>query len=82
MKTGLDCVVEISPDLYTLKKRTAYFTALKKFLVAQYKRLEFIKPLLNAAKLEEALLDSIKYVQPKRFETAIKLRKIYVAFLS
>ena len=76
LKTGLDCLIEISPDLYTLKKRTAYLIAFKKFLVAKHKRKEFIKPLLNAAKLEEALLDLIKYVQHKRFGTAVELLKV------
>ena len=50
--------------------------AFKKFLVAKHKRKEFIKPLLNAAKLEEALLDLIKYVQHKRFGTAVELLKV------
>ena len=72
----MDCLVEIFPDLYTLKKRTAYLIALKKFLEAKHKRKEFIKPLLNAAKLEEALLDLIKYVQYKRFGTAVELLRV------
>ena len=44
--------------------------------MAKHKRKEFIKPLLNATKLEEALLDLIKYVQHKRFGTAVEFLKV------
>ena len=72
---GLDNLIETSRDLYTLKKRVAYFVAFKQYLWAIHKKLAFSVPVLNAKKLDEAFIDIIRYVQQNRFGAAIDLLK-------
>ena len=57
-----------------MKLYTRHAKILARWLNINFKN--FIKPLLNAAKFEEALLDLIKYVQQKRFGTAVELLKV------
>ena len=60
---GLDRLVEISPDLYVLKKRAAYLVVFKQFLVAKVKNISLVEPNLNAHTLNKAFMDVVNYVQ-------------------
>ena len=64
---ALDKLIEVSPDLYTLKKRLSYLICFKQYVVAKARGLTFKKPMLNADMLEDALTDIIKYVQSRCF---------------
>ena len=72
----MDRLIEISPDLYVLKKRAAYLVAFKQFLVAKAKKIKsFVKPNLNAHILDKAFMDIVNYVQYNRFGAAVDLLK-------
>ena len=72
----MDPLIEISPDLYVLKKRAAYLVAFKQFLVAKAKKIKsFVKPNLNAHILDKAFMDIVNYVQYNRFGAAVDLLK-------
>ena len=40
-KSSFELLIESWPDLYTLKKRAAYLTAFKKFVIAKAKKVAF-----------------------------------------
>ena len=71
----LDRLIEISPDLYVLKKRAAYLVAFKQLLAAKAKKKSFVKQILNAHTLNEVFMDLVNYVQ-YRFEVANDLLPI------
>ena len=73
---GLDQLVESSPDLYTLKKRTAYLTAFKEYFIAvKVKKKEFARPVLNASYLYKAFVRLLRYVQNECFGSAVEFLK-------
>ena len=73
---GLDQLVESSPDLYTLKKRTAYLTAFKEYFIAvKVKKKEFVRPVLNASYLYKAFVKLLRYVQNDCFGSAVEFLK-------
>ena len=73
---GLDQLVERSPDLYTLKKRIAYLTAFKEYVIAvKVKKKEFVRPVLNALYLYKAFVRLLRYVQNECFGSAIEFLK-------
>ena len=71
----LERLIEISPDLYLLKKRSAYLIAFKESLAAKAKKKSFAKPILNAHSLDDAFIDVVNYVQHNRFGAAVDLLK-------
>ena len=72
---AFDKLVEVSPDLYTLKKWLCYLICFKQYVVAKARGLTFKKPMLNADVLEDALTDIIKYVQSLCFGAAVPILK-------
>ena len=73
---GLDQLVESCPDLYTLKKRTAYLTAFKEYFIAvKVKKKEFVRPVLNASYLYKAFVRLLRYVQNECFGSAVEFLK-------
>ena len=70
---ALDRLIEASPSLYTLKKRSAYPAAFSEFVVAKAEEVAFQKPVLNARWLDKAFVNIVKYVQSQRFGAAVKL---------
>ena len=66
-------LMQTSFDLYTVKKRIAYLLAFVDLLKAKTKRQTFKKPELNAAFLDRAFLQAIKYVQRQCFGPALEL---------
>ena len=72
---ALDKLIEVSPNLYTLKKRLCYLICFKQYVVAKARGLTFKKPMLNADMLEDALTDIIKYVQSRCFGAAVQILK-------
>ena len=69
---GLDQIIEFSSDLYVLKKRAACLNAFAEYVVATAKGRKFYKPVLNAAYLDLAFLEVVKYVQSRNFGAVIK----------
>ena len=60
---GIDILIESAPNLYTLQKRVAYLIAFVDwFQCCKVRKNDFIKPMLNAAYLEKALLIIVKLV--------------------
>ena len=45
-------LIESCPDLYTLKKRAAYLTAFKEFVIAKAKKVAFKRPVVDASYLD------------------------------
>ena len=77
---GEDCsddplkkLIETSPNLYALKKRFAYLLAFKEFVAAKSKKKKFEKPKLDAAYLNFALMNAVRFVQYQSFGAAISL---------
>ena len=68
---SLDRLIDISPDLYVLKKRAAYLVAFKQFFVAKAKNKSFVKPNLNAYILDKTFMDIVNYVEYNRFGAAV-----------
>ena len=66
-------LMQTSFDLNTVTKRIAYLLAFVDFLKAKTKRQTFKKPELNAAFLDRAFLQAIKYVQRQCFGPALEL---------
>ena len=66
-------LMQTSFDLYTVKKRIAYLLAFVDFLKAKTKRQTFKKPEMNAAFLDRAFMQAIKYVQRQCFGPALEL---------
>ena len=64
----LDRLIEISPDLYVLKKRATYLAAFRRFLAAKAKNISFVKPILNTHTLDKVFMDVVNYVQYNRLE--------------
>ena len=57
-RRGLDQLIESFPDLYALKKRTAYLATSKEYFIAvKVERKEFMKPVLNASCFHKAFVD-------------------------
>ena len=71
----LDRLIEISPNLYVLKKRATYLAAFRRFLAAKAKNISFVKPILNTHTLDKVFMDVVNYVQYNRFGTAVNLLK-------
>ena len=74
--TGLDLLINAAPSLYVLKKRAAYLSLFKLWIIAKYKRIAFTKPVINAKLLECAFLDTVRYVQAQRFGAAVEMLKM------
>ena len=74
--TGLDLLINAAPSLYVLKKRVAYLSLFKLWIIAKYKRIAFTKPVINAKLLECAFLDTVRYVQAQRFGAAVEMLKM------
>ena len=72
---ALEKLSEVLPDLYTLKKRLCYLICFEQYVVAQARGLTFKKPMLNTDMLEDALTDTIKYVQSRCFGAAVQMLK-------
>ena len=70
--SSLDNLIAASSNLYVLRKRLAYLMAFAEFVMAKAKGTPFLKPDLNAAYLDRALLKVVKYVQGCCFGAAIK----------
>ena len=69
---GIDKLIEKAPNLYTLQKRVAYLIAFVDwFQNCKVRKNNFIKPVLNAAYLETALLIIVKLVQNKVYGNVI-----------
>ena len=69
----LEKLTKTSPNLYALKKRFAYLLALKEFIAAKSKKIKFEKPKLDAAYLNFALMNAVRFVQYQGFGAAISL---------
>ena len=67
IKFGLDKLIEVSADLYTLKKRLTYLIAFKQYVIAKVKHKEFYRPPLTADVFEKSFVDIIWYVQNSCF---------------
>ena len=72
---ALDKLIEVSPDLHTLKKRLCHLICFKQYVVAKAKGLTLKKPMLNSHMREDALVDILKYVQSQCFEAAVQTLK-------
>ena len=77
---GEDCsdvplvrLIETSPNLYALKKRFAYLLAFKEFIAAKSKKVKFEKPKLDAAYLNFAFMNAVRFVQYQSFGVALSL---------
>ena len=71
---GIDKLIENAPNLYTLQKRVAYLIAFVDwFQCCKVRKNNFIRPVLNAACLEKALLFIVKLVQNKVYGDVICL---------
>ena len=75
IKFGLDKLIEVSADLYTLKKRLTYLIAFKQYVIAKVKHKEFCRPPLTADVFEKSFVDVIWYVQNSCFGVVIELLK-------
>ena len=71
-ESSFDNLIAASSNLYVLRKRLAYLTAFVEFVMAKAKGTLFLKPNLNAAYLDRALLKVVKYVQGCCFGAAIE----------
>ena len=69
----LEKLIETSPNLYALKKHFAYLLAFKEFIVAKSNKIKFEKPKLDAAYLNFALMNAVRFVQYQSFGAAISL---------
>ena len=69
----LEKLIETSPNLYALKKRFAYLLAFKEFIAAKSKKIKFEKPKLDAAYLNFAFMNAVRFVQYQSFGAAISL---------
>ena len=76
IKFGLDRLIEVSADLYTLKKRLTYLIAFKQYVIAKVKHKEFCRPPLTADVFEKSFVDIIWYVQNSCFGVVIELLKL------
>ena len=72
-ENGLVKIIESVNNLYTLKKRFAYLLAFIEYLVAKSRKALFVRPALDAAYLDRALVKAVKYVQSRCFGAAIDL---------
>ena len=77
---GEDCsddhlkrLIETSPNLYALKKSFAYLLAFKEFIAANSKKIKFEKPKLDAAYLNLAFMNAVRFVQYQSFGAAVNL---------
>ena len=69
---GIDNLIESTPHLYTLQKRVAYLIAFVDwFQCCKVRKNDFVKPVLNAAYLEKALLITKMLVQNKMYGNVI-----------
>ena len=66
---GEDCsddplkkLIETSPNLYALKKRFTYLLAFKEFIAAKSKKIKFAKTKLDAACLNFAFMNAVRFV--------------------
>ena len=75
IKFGLDRLIEVSADLYTLEKRLTYLIAFKQYVIAKVKHKEFCRPPLTADVFEKSFVDVIWYVQNSCFGVVIELLK-------
>ena len=57
----LERLIETSPNLYALKKRFAYLLAFKQFIVAKSKKVKFENPKLDAAYLNLAFMNAVRF---------------------
>ena len=69
----LEKLIETSPNVYALKKRFAYLLAFKEFIAAKSKKTKFEKPKLDAAYLNFAFMNAVRFVQYQSFGAAISL---------
>ena len=58
-KSSFERLIERCPDLCTLKKRAAYLTAFKEFVIAKTKKVAFKRPVVNASYLNTAFLTMV-----------------------
>ena len=70
-KSSFKRLTESCPDLYSLKKRAAYLTAFKEFVVAKAKKVAFKRPVVDASYLDTAFLNMVNYVQKECFGAAV-----------
>ena len=69
---GIDKLIESATNLYTLLKRVAYLIAFVDwFQCCKVRKNDFIKPVLDAAYLEKALLIIVRLVQNKVYGDVI-----------
>ena len=59
----LEKLIETSPNLYALKKRCACLLAFKEFIAAKSKKIRCEKPKLDAANLNFALMNAVRFVK-------------------
>ena len=69
----LEKLIETSPNLYALKKRFAYLLAFQEFIAAKPKKIKFEKPKLDAAYLNFAFMNAVRFLQYLSFGAAISL---------
>ena len=62
IQAGLNRIFETLPDLYTLKKCLTYLTLFKQFVIAEVKKVPFVKPKIDANFLDKAFMDVVKFV--------------------
>ena len=73
---GVDVIgrlIERAPSLYQLQKRIAYLISFVDWFKCKLRKGVFVKPVLNAAYLERALLAVVKFVQSRVYGDAICL---------
>ena len=68
---ALDKLIEVSPNLYTLKKRCAYLFAFVQFVIAKAKKVAVKKPVLDATYLDSAFIKVVEYVQSRCFGAVV-----------
>ena len=73
--TSLDKLIELSADLYSLKKRVGYLIVFKQYIISKVKKTVFRKPTLDAEFLDNAFMNVISYVQMDYFKATDELLK-------